>query len=326
MKKGISLTALLIFFALLFAGCSNASYEADSKIKIVAAAFPEYDWARNIIGPDNERFDLTLLVSTGADIHSYQPTAEDIVTLSTCDMLIYTGGESQQWIDDVIKDSKNSKPRTLGLLDALGERAVEEEIKDGMETGHVTDCDSDATEKVEYDEHIWLSLKNAVMLCGNIAETISELDPNNRELYSTNLKEYTDKLSALDERYRALTSGAAQRVVILGDRFPFRYMFEDYDISYYAAFAGCSAETEASFKTIAYLADKVDELGLKTIVRLEGSSDSIATTIRDNTTSKDQRILSLDSLQSVSSSDIANGKTYLSAMESNLEALCEAMK
>lgn len=322
MKKGISLVVLILLAALIFSGCSGASPEADSKIKIVATIFPEYDWVRNIIGPDNDRIELTLLVDTGADIHSYQPTAEDIVTLSTCDMLVYIGGESEEWLDDVLKNSKNSKMIAIDLLEVLGDSAFEEEIKEGMETEHGNEC----PEAPEYDEHIWLSLKNAVVLCNHIAGKLEALDPDNKELYSSNVKQYTDKLSALDEEYRKLTSEASQRVVLFGDRFPFRYMFEDYGISYYAAFAGCSAETEASFKTVAFLADKVDELGLKTIVKLENSPDSIAVTVRDSTASKDQQILSLDSLQSTSLKDIEGGKTYLSAMESNLALLCEAMK
>lgn len=325
MKKSISLILALLLSNLIFAGCGGGPSEKDDKIRVVTTIFPEYDWVCNIVGENNDRVEVTMLLAPGADIHSYQPTAEDIVTLSECDMLVYTDGQSAKWIGDVIKNSPRRDTVVVGLLSALGDAAVEEEFPEGAQDEHGDDA-HDHKDGAEYDEHVWLSLRNAAVLCGHIAERLGELDPDNRELYASNAEKYISRLDELDAKYRATVAEAAHKVVLFGDRFPFRYMFEDYGIAYYAAFPGCSAETEASFRTVAFLSGKADELGLRAIIKLEGSDGAIAGTIRDNTASGDQEILTLDSLQSVSADAAASGKTYISAMESNLEVLREAMK
>lgn len=181
-------------------------------------------------------------------------------------------------------------------------------------------------EEKEYDEHVWLSLKNAQTLCKAIAEALETADPEHKDVYAANVDSYLEKLSSLDGQYQDAVANASQKTLLFGDRFPFRYMVDDYGLKYYAAFAGCSAESEASFETISFLAKKVDELGLKNIMTIENSDQKIAKTIRDNTKDKNQEILSLDSMQSTTSEDVKNGTTYLSVMESNLDVLKKAMQ
>ena len=181
-------------------------------------------------------------------------------------------------------------------------------------------------EEKEYDEHVWLSLKNTKQLCNAIAEALEEIDPERADIYDANMVAYEEKLDDLNAQYQETVDNAKQKTLLFGDRFPFRYLVDDYGLSYYAAFAGCSAESEASFETISFLAKKVDELGLKNIMTIEKSDQKIAKTIIENTATKDQKILTLDSMQSTTSDDIANGETYLSAMEKNLEVLKEALQ
>ena len=180
-------------------------------------------------------------------------------------------------------------------------------------------------EEKEYDEHVWLSLKNAETLVGAISNALQELDPDNKDAYAANSDAYVKKLSALDADYQAAVDGAAYKTVLFGDRFPFRYLVDDYGLSYYAAFAGCSAESEASFETISFLAKKVDELNLPCVLTIEGTQHKIAETIVQNTAEKNQKVLVMDSMQSTTSKDVKNGTTYLSVMEKNLSVLKEAL-
>lgn len=479
----------------------NTDNTDDKSLKIVTTVFPEYDWVRQILGKQAENAELTLLIDNGVDLHSYQPTADDIIKISNCDMFVYVGGESDSWVKDALKTATNKNMVVINLLDVLGDVVKEEEIKEGMEHDHeheheefdpsdVRDRDlsdwegswatienalsdgsldeyvkhnaeenemdfesqkttyfkrwksdykninidgdivsfGDISEKYDYagykivesdhgasvwygfkaetvkdgiplyiafsdhgigteeeheeeheheeaahfhlrygnesfealteiedwsptyfssnmpgeeiaeamsghghsheaelDEHVWLSLRNAKELCSHIANRLSELDEKNSNIYKQNAEEYGSKLDTLDGKYKEAVSTAAYKTLLFGDRFPFRYLTDDYGLDYYAAFSGCSAETEASFETIAFLANKVNELGLKNIMVIETSDQSIAKTISQNTNDKNQRILVLDSLQSIVSSDISSGKTYLSVMEDNLEVLKEAL-
>ena len=177
----------------------------------------------------------------------------------------------------------------------------------------------------EADEHVWLSLKNAKTLVGAISNALQEFDPDNKDTYATNAAAYIEKLSALDGAYQSAVDGAAHKTVLFGDRFPFRYLVDDYGLRYYAAFAGCSAESEASFETVSFLAKKVDELGLSCVLTIEGAQHRIAETIVQNTAGKKQKVLTMDSMQSTTSKDVANGATYLSVMEKNLSVLKEAL-
>ena len=495
-KKFFAMLLAAALFGTFAAGCGSASADnAAQNIKIVTTIFPEYDWVREVLGDAADNADLTMLLDNGVDLHSYQPTADDIIKISDCDLFIYVGGESDEWVDDALENAVNKDMKVINLLDVLKDTVKTEEAVPGMqaEEGHnhgvgdfddsdvkdrslsdwngdwqsvypyvldgtldpvmekkaesgtktaeeykesyiasyETDIekisidgntitytrkdgtsaaaydsegfyirhkddgskqvrykyqkvsgDADAPtyivfsdhnissaepehfhlyfgedgfdslveegkhfptfypasltgaeiademlehEEKEYDEHVWLSLKNAEVLVGAISNALQELDPDNKGTYAANADAYVKKLSALDADYQAAVDGAAYKTVLFGDRFPFRYLVDDYGLSYYAAFAGCSAESEASFETISFLAKKVDELGLPCVLTIEGKDHRIAETIVENTAAKNQKILTMDSMQSTTSEDAANGVTYLSVMEQNLPVLKEAL-
>lgn len=504
MKKYISILLAAVMAVGCLAGCGqkNSNEQADNtddgKLKVVTTIFPEYDLVKEIAGDEISNIDLTMLLDNGVDLHSYQPTSEDILKISDCDLFVYVGGESDSWVDDALKNATNKDMQVINLLDVLkdsikteesmpgmqaeeghnhgyahfedsdvqdrtlsdwdgdwqsvypylqdgvldevmekkaesGEKTAEE-YKEYYENGYKTDVsqitidaenntmcfvkngvaskatyeykgyqiydyesgsrgvryffeatsgDADAPkyvqfsdhgiapgkaehfhiyagndgfdalseemenwptyypadmsgkeiaedmlehEEKEYDEHVWLSLKNAQTLCKAIAEALETADPEHKDVYAANVDSYLEKLSSLDGQYQDAVANASQKTLLFGDRFPFRYMVDDYGLKYYAAFAGCSAESEASFETISFLAKKVDELGLKNIMTIENSDQKIAKTIRDNTKDENQEILSLDSMQSTTSEDVKNGTTYLSVMESNLDVLKKAMQ
>ena len=499
MKKIFTIFLVLTMVVGLLAGCGKKNAvekgESDSnKLSVVTTIFPEYDWVREILGDKAESTDLTMLLSNGVDLHSYQPTADDIVKISDCDLFVHVGGESDGWVESVLKNADNKNVKVINLLNVLGDSAKTEETVEGMQEaehahdhskevstfedhevqdrslsdwegswqsaypfaldgtlddafavmaeegemtadeyktyyqkGYKTDItnidiagdhitftyengkkagtdykyigyyiqnwstgtkaamyrfeavdrtsgapiyiefndhmiESAAAEhfhirmsnesfdaivdpekswptffpadmtgeelcehmeghghahEEETDEHVWLSLKNAKTLVAAIADALQELDPDNKSTYAANAAAYIEKLSALD--------GAARKTVLFGDRFPFRYLVDDYGLSYYAAFAGCSAESEASFETVSFLAKKVDELGLPCVLTIEGKNHKIAETIVENTAEKNQKMLTMDSMQSTTSEDVANGTTYLSVMEQNLGVLKEAL-
>lgn len=327
MKKILSMVVCVIFTAIALCGCGNTRNTVeDGKLSIVTTIFPEYDWVRGILGDNAENARLTMLLDNGVDLHNYQPSVDDIITISTCDMFIYVGGESDGWVDDALAEATNKDMIVINLLDVLGDLVKEEQLVDGMqEDEHEFDGDHDA-EETEYDEHVWLSLRNAEFLCTYIAERLGEIDAENRDSYNANVLAYIEQLRTLDEKYRETVDSCPANTLLFGDRFPFRYMADDYGLSYYAAFSGCSAETEASFETITFLAEKTDELGLSSIITLEGSDGKIAQTIVASTKNKNARILSMDSMQSIVLADIDSGVTYLSVMEKNLETLKEALR
>lgn len=497
--------------------------DTTDKMSVVCTIYPEYDWVNQILGDHVANAEVSYLLDTGVDLHSYQPTAGDIIKISTCDLFVYVGGESDSWAEDALSNSQNKDMKVINLMDVLGDSAKVEELKEGMQ-GHdhdhehehteikeedikdreLTDfagnwqslypllesgeleeyvehhaeengepieevreelsekwgCDvtevgidgnmisfkySDGIQKsgeyeyagyspvlaedgdihavlykyesvsgdspkyvmfndhgcepakaehfhiiygddtdfdttlknftynpffipvglngeeavemleghshsnsgdndhdheehddhdhehhheegeVEYDEHVWLSLSNAKVLCAEIESNISAIDPANAADYKANLDAYTTKLDELDGRFRSLVDSSSVKALVFGDRFPFRYFVDDYGLDYFAAFIGCSAETEASFETIAFLSDKVNELDSKTIFTIEGSDKSIAQTVI-NTSGRDMKIAELNSLQSVTADDIKNGVTYLSLMENNYNVLSEALK
>ena len=331
MKKIIALLALLMLVGAL-AGCGkqNDTNKTD-KLSIVTTIFPEYDWVRAVLGDKADNAEVTMLLDNGVDLHSYQPTADDIVKISDCDLFIYAGGESDGWAESVLKNAANRNMKVINLLEILGDSVKTEEIVEGMqeehehEDAHAHDDVEEHEHEEEADEHVWLSLKNAKMLVRVISKALQELDPDNKDTYAANTSAYIEKLSALDGAYQSAVDGAARKTVLFGDRFPFRYLVDDYGLSYYAAFAGCSAESEASFETVSFLAKKVDELGLPCVLTIEGKNHKLAETIVQSTAEKNQKMLTMDSMQSMTSKDVANGATYLSVMEQNLSVLKEAL-
>lgn len=322
MKRIISIIASAALMMTTLCSCSNGA--DNGKKKIVTTIFPEYDWVMNILGDKADDFEVTLLLDNGTDLHSYQPSVEDLAKIHECDMFIYVGGESDAWVSDALSQSVNKDMIVIDLLDELGNRVVEEEVIEGMQAEDEEE-EEEEEEGPEYDEHVWLSLRNAYELCEDITDGIIRIDPDNAEIYADNMKEYQAKLLSLDQQYVETVDNAAFDTLVFGDRFPFRYLVDDYGLDYYAAFVGCSAESEASFETVIFLAEKVDALGVGHIMTIEGNNTGIAESVRDNTLNKDQEILELDSMQSVTSADIENGADYLSIMSDNLNVLQSAL-
>jgi len=374
MKRTITIIILLVTVLLGFSGCGSSDKSAGAKgetpkprLKIVATIFPEYSWTKELLGSYEKDVELTLLAKKGVDMHSYQPSAEDILRIANCDLFLYVGGESDKWVDKALKESGNPKRRVLNLMKLMGDRAKVEEEVEGMEKHDHHEHDKEAHahpkkdkqdekhehhdkdkheekhehekehdkdkhdgkdhhEQPEYDEHVWLSLKNAGIFCKAIAEELAALDSKNAETYRANYTAYSQKMAALDAKYKEAVTKAPVKTVLFGDRFPFRYLTDDYGLQYYAAFNGCSAETEASFATVAFLAKKMDELKLPAVLTIEGRQHKLAQTIVENTKAKNQKVLTLNSMQSVAEEEIKKGITYLAVMEQNLNVFQEALQ
>ena len=291
------------------------SIQKDGAIKVVTNIFPAYDWVKNIAeGTDVEVVNLT---DKGVSLHNYEPSASDIEEIANSNLFLYVGGESDEWAPDAAKQAKNAK--VLNMLEILGDTVKEEEVKEGMEHDHDHDHEH---EEVEYDEHVWLSLKNAKTISRAIADALAEIDPKNADKFDKNYEVYAAKLDALEADFEEARKTAKVDTILVADRFPFRYLVSDLDLDYYAAFVGCSAESEASFETISFLAQKLDELGLKHIIKLMGSDGKIADTVKNSSKAKDQDILEMTSMENVGSKD---GKSYLDYMQMNLDALKKAL-
>lgn len=344
-KLALSMLMILMVSLFMLAGCNTGDKAESEKDKpdVVCTTFPQYDWVREIAGDKLDTINLTLLQDNGADLHSYQPTAEDIIKINESDLFIYVGGESDDWVDDVLEQGGEKKPVAMNLVAVLGDMVKQEVVKEGMDHHHDHDADEhdhdhdhDADEhhhdhdadhhhEEEVDEHVWLSLRNAEEICEHIAEELGRLDVENAEAYKANAEAYIGKLEALDKKYERVASKVKNPTVVFADRFPFRYLMDDYGIDYYAAFSGCSAETEASFETVAFLAKKVDELKLGDVVVIDKSNEKIAKTVILNTEKKNQNVLCMNSMQTVTAKDIADGANYLDIMTKNLEILKQAI-
>ena len=347
MKKVASIAILFFSLAFMLTACNTESGKKDSapkKISVVATIYPQYDWLKNVIGEHADAVDLKLLIKNGTDLHSYKPSAQDIAAIAKADLVVYVGGESDEWIEKALEATPKEGRIALNLMKALGERVKEEEVVEGMQAEeehhhehgdeheehaeeHEHEEHHEHAEAPENDEHIWLSLKNAEILVKNIAESIAQLDPANAETYKANTDAYISKIRELEANFTEALAGASQKTVLFGDRFPFRYLVDDYGIKYYAAFVGCSAESEASFETVAFLAGKMDSLQLPAIFTIDGSNGKIARAILEaSKNSKNAQVLTLNSMQSVTDEQIKAGVDYLSIMRDNLEVLKQALK
>ena len=339
-----------IFVAALFSlfACGDApksKIAKESKLSIVATIYPEYAWAKEILGSRFNSVKLELLMKNGVDLHSYKPTAQDIAKIASADMVIYVGGESDEWIEKALEATPKKGRSEINLMKVLGDRVKAEEVIEGMqaeeEHEHNNTTESaemphneeehehhhhDHDEEVENDEHVWLSLKNAEIIVQKIAAEIAKLDSAHASVYTQNVNAYVAKIQSLDNDYRTTVESAARKTVLFGDRFPFRYLVDDYGLKYYAAFVGCSAESEASFETIAFLANKMDSESLPSIFIIENGNEKIAKAVlAASKNSKNAQILILNSMQSVTEKQIDEGADYLSIMKSNLENLKKAL-
>lgn len=323
MKRIIS---LLICFVMLLTlvSCTGAGNTETGKKSIVCTTFPQYDWTVNILGDKADEWEVSILLDSGTDLHNFQPSAEDIITVNSCDLFIYVGGESDGWVEDVFK-TNTADTELIDLMQTLDGRLLEAGHSHGHEDEHDEDFEHNELCDHEHDEHIWLSLENAEELCEAIAYRLGVIDPDNAQVYERNCESYTEKLEALEEKYQNTVDTAKHRTLVFADRYPFAYLCEDLGLTAHAAFSGCSAETEASFEKIVELAGEVDNEGLSAVVVIDSSDRKLADTVISNTQTKDQTIVELDSMQSVTRKDIDGGASYLAIMEKNLEALKTAL-
>ena len=351
MKK-ISFYSLVcaVFVAALFSlvACNDnpkSKIAKDHKISIITTIYPEYAWTKEILGTRTDSVNLTLLIKNGIDLHSYKPTAHDVAKIASADMVIYVGGESDEWIKDALTASPKKGRVEINLMEALGDRVKAEEIVEGMQAEdehhheHAEEHEHEHhdehaeahehhhhDEEVENDEHVWLSLKNAEVIVKKIAEELSKIDAAHASAYKQNAEAYIAQIQSLDAEYRTAVESAARKTVLFGDRFPFRYLVDDYGIKYYAAFVGCSAESEASFETIAFLAGKMDSESLPSIFIIENGNDKIAKAVlAASKKSQDAQILTINSMQSITEKQINDGINYISLMKANLENLKKAL-
>lgn len=336
-RKGLLIGALAFALSASFAAVfsSSAASQDDGKLHIVTTIFPEYDWIREVMGETFEDADVTFLLDNGVDLHSFQPTVQDMVAISGCDLFVYVGGESDAWVRDALSEGGNEDRVVIDLMEVLADQVKEEEVVEGMqeeaceaeETGEAEEgaLDHADADDLELDEHIWLSVRNAMAVVQIFGQTLREVDPDHAQAYEENAAAYCEKLQALDDRYIQTVEEGSKDTLLFADRFPFRYLTDDYGLDYYAAFSGCSAETEASFETVIFLAGKADELGLNALLTIKGDDQNIAQTVRSASSSKNQEILVLDSMQNTTPEDVEKGVTYLSIMEENLEIIRQAL-
>ena len=324
------LFALLLGLSLVAtsAGCAQKTATGSAGIQVVCATAPLYDWTRQITKGTTST-EQKLIIGKGTDLHSFQPSAADIIAIKNADVLIYVGGESDGWIRDALKETLNKNQKVVCLMDVLKDSIVEEEVVEGMqgEDEHDHEDHDEHDEKdhhheeaPEYDEHVWMSLRLAAKSCRAIEEAIASVAKDDASKFKANLDEYLSKLDALDKQYEEMVKGARLDTMVVADRYPFRYLAEDYKLKYSAAFVGCSAETEASFETVKYLADKIKALDSKTVLTIENSDGKIAKTVIETSGKTDVKIEALDSMQSCGE-DI----DYLSVMTGNLEKLKAAL-
>ena len=299
----------------------NMTERKTEKIKIVATIFPIYDIVRELAPED--RCEVTLLLDSGIDIHNFQPTAKDITTIADSDLFIYIGGESDSWAQKVIDTSQNKNLNAVNLMEEISDFVKKEEIVEGMEHEH--ESEEEHEHEAENDEHIWLSLKNIKAITDVIADKLIEIDKDSKEVVLEKAKSFQGKVDDLDKRYKEVVDNASVKTLLFADRFPFRYLVDDYNLLYFAAFSGCSAEVEASFETVAFLAKKIDELNLRHISALTGSHHKIPETVKNTTEKKDQDIIYFDSMEGITDIEDRREVNYLKIMEKNLSSLEKAL-
>ena len=327
MKKRFICLLLMLCAVLSICSCGATNKESDGKIKILCTLFPQYDWLRNITS-GVENVEVSLIIANGTDPHSYQPTAADIMSISNCDMLVYVGGDSDTWVKKAVERSKNSSLTEIALSEIDGI-----ELHDISATSHTHEGHShgehshDGHSHGALDEHLYLSLENACVAVRELCGILCGIDPDNKELYIENAADYIIQLFALSENFRVDIEELPEdeRFMLFADRFPFVYLLSDYGIHYAAAFEGCTTDVDADFDTVIRLIHEADEHNVKYIAVTESSDKALAQTVISSTRSKNQKIVTLNSMQSVTRTQINNGATYLSIMEENINTVRTAL-
>lgn len=310
MKRFPALFLCILMLLPALAACGEAPAES-ARLKVVAAAFPEYDFVRSVAGDNAE---ITLLLKPGTEAHSYEPTPQDILAMRAADLFVYGGGESDVWAERLLDAGELGGVRTLAFMDHALLRSEETQA-------HMTVEEAKAEGDV-YDEHVWTSPLNAIRLTDAIRDELAALDPDHAEEYRKNALDAVTRLTELDADFRALVSGAKRDLLVFGDRFPFLYLTREYGLRYAAAFPGCSGETDANPSTLAYLIDLTAEEGIPVVFKCDLSSGKLADTIAEATGAE---VRTLYSAHTVSRADFEAGETYLTLMTRNLTALQEAL-
>ncbi len=329
MKNKLLSISLAVLMAAVLSACGNTANNTEvaakttapsdsHRLSIVVTNFPEYDFAHQIV---QDNADVTMLLKPGAESHTYDPTPEDIITIQNSDMFVYVGGDSDEWVDDVLSSMDQTHMNIFRLMDAV--ETVPEELVEGMEEeAEEEEAAEDGEEEVELDEHVWTSPVNAMTIVRKMSETLEDLDPDNKDVYEKNASNYISELSDLDKEFQDIVSNAKRKEIIVGDRFPFRYFCDEYGLSYYAAFPGCSTDTQASAKTVAFLIDKVKNDEIPIVFHIELSNEEMCSSIAEATGAKSEL---LNAVHNVSDEDFKNGVTYVSLMQHNVEVLKEAL-
>ncbi|MBR5621398.1 zinc ABC transporter substrate-binding protein [Candidatus Saccharibacteria bacterium] len=321
MNKIIKTVLCLIIVILAAIGISLAisnSHQNSAKLSIVTTNFPSYDFARAVAG-DNA--DIKMLIKPGTEVHNFEPTPQDIIDIKNSDLFIYTGGESDEWIADIVDDLDLEETKIVEMMEAV--TLLEEEVAPGMENKELNPSGQpESDEEIEFDEHVWTSLKNSQKIVAKISAALSRIAPEKESTFEENAKNYQNELAKLDQKINEIVIRSKRNILVFGDRFPFRYLVNDYGLSYYAAFPGCSDQTEASAKTIAFLVDGVKKNNIPVVLKIELSSGKIAETIANETGAI---VLTLNSAHNISQEDFDRGVTYLDIMKENVNVLEKAL-
>ncbi|MEE1282013.1 MAG: metal ABC transporter substrate-binding protein [Acutalibacteraceae bacterium] len=311
MRKKTILFLVFLLLVITFTGCTSSEKTDNGKINIVSTIFPQYDFAREIVG---DRANLKMLIQPGGESHTYEPTPQDIISIQEADVFLYIGGKNDAWVDDILKSIDTTEIQIVKLIDCV-------ELTCVGETEEHNHSHSDEHSN-EFDEHIWTSPMNAKKMVEAISKAICNADPENSDYYNDNTAEYCVKLVDLDTKIRNVVSNAKRTELIFGDRFPLIYFTKEYGLIYHSAFPGCSSETEPSASTIALLSDKVEQKDIPVILKIELSNSTVADTIASETSTE---VLTFYSCHNLSKTQFDNGENYISMMTENLETLKVAL-
>jgi len=315
MKRSVILIAALAAVLFSASGCkqnkNNAARSADGKINVVTTVFPPYDFVRQIAG---DRVNLAMLLPPGAESHSFEPSPKDILAIQNSDIFIYVGGETDVWVDRILDSMDTSNIKIIRMMDVVD--VVEEEIVEGMEE------EEEEEEETAFDEHVWTSPQNAILIVQAISDALCIADAASADFFRQNSQHYIAALGELDKQFQAVVDGAKRKTIVFGDRFPFRYFADAYGLTYFAAFPGCSTETEPSAATVAFLINKIKAEKIPVVFHIELSNERMAGAIAAETGAKKQL---LHSCHNVSKKDLDAGLGYLDFMRQNVETLKEAL-
>ena len=318
------LLGVLALVILTTVGCGSKtspektdSNDKEKGIRVVATIYPLYDFARQVVGDCGE---VTMLEPPASESHSYEPTPQDIITIQDCDVFLYIGGESDTWVEDMLQDIDTNKVKVVRCLELVD--LLEEEVVEGMEAEEHEEEEHDGEHEEEYDEHIWTTPANAMQIVEQLADIFGEADQTNKDTYRAQGEAYKAEIATLDQQFQQVVDEAECKTLIVGDRFPLRYFVEEYGLSYYAAFPGCSEDTEPSAATMAFLIDKVKKEQLPVVLHMELSNESIADSICESTGAEK---LEFHSCHKISKDDFEAGVTYVDLMQKNVEVLKKAL-